>query len=183
METRHIIVVGLMGSGKTSIGTRVAKRLGLPFVDSDRELERRRGETAREILAAEGVRALHAAEADVVMDALSSKEVNVVGAPASIVLTPAMRERLQQEYVVWLRADPHWLIEKMRTSKNEQRPFIDHDPDVLVRQHEERKDLYAGIASLIVDSTRRGKDDVAEEIVTAIVRDGVVPEARARSRG
>jgi shikimate kinase len=159
-----------MGSGKTEIGSRVAKRLGLPFVDSDEELERRHGMTARQIVEADGVRAMHAAEADVVEDAMSSKEPAVVGAAASIVLTPAMRERLRQEYVVWLCADPHWLVEKVRKSDNDQRPFVDTDPEVLLRQHEERRGWYEEVASLVVDTTRRDKDEVAEEIIAALTR-------------
>jgi shikimate kinase len=169
-----VIVVGLMGAGKTSIGTRLARRLGRQLIDSDEELERRTGRTAREILAADGIDALHAQEAAVVNDALAVDEPAVIGAPASIVLDPEMRERLAREQVVWLRADPQWLTEKMRRKDDEHkshRPFVDRDPDVLLRQHEERKDLYAGIASVIVDTTRRDKDDVADEIVDKLSRE------------
>jgi shikimate kinase len=161
----HVVLVGLMGAGKTSIGKRVAKRLGRRFVDSDQELERATGKTARQLLADEGVESLHAREAAVVDGALASDEPLVVGAPASIVLAPAMRDRLRQEHVVWLRADPHWLTEKMAQSDNEQRPFVDTDPDVLVRLHAERAPLYEDVASVVVESTRRDKDEVAAEIV------------------
>ncbi|MDQ1520370.1 MAG: shikimate kinase [Actinomycetota bacterium] len=168
MRGKHIVLVGLMGSGKTSIGKRVAQSLGLPFIDSDEALERRTGRTAREILADQGTDALHAAEADVVEDALDSKTRSVIGAAASSVLTPATRDRLRQEYVVWLRADPRRLIERMASSDNDQRPYVDRDPDVLIRQNEERKDLYQEIASLVVDSTRGDKDELAEEIVAHV---------------
>jgi shikimate kinase len=167
-----------MGAGKTSIGTRVAARLGLEFVDSDVELERRRGHTARQVLADEGVRAVHAAEADVVVDALARKETAVIGAPASIVLTPAMRDRLRQEFVVWLCADPHWLAEQLQSSDNSQRPFVDRDPGVVVRQHEQREGWYREIASLVVDTTRRDRDEVADEIVAALRSRDDVPSDR-----
>jgi shikimate kinase len=165
--TEHVVLLGLMGSGKTSIGTRVARRLGLDFVDSDVELERRTGQTARQLLEAHGADEMHAREAEVTDDALAEQRPTVIGAPASFVLDPAQRERLRDQFVVWLRADPHWLTEKLKHSKSEHRPFIDQDPDVLVRQHEERKDLYADVASLIVDTTKRDKDEVADEIVSA----------------
>ena len=164
-NSRNLFLVGLMGAGKTTIGTQVAERLGRPYVDSDEELERRTGHTAREILASEGEAALHAHEDDVVESALASQTPSVIGAPASVVLTPAMRDRLREEDVVWLRADPHWLVERMASSDNSQRPFVDRDPDVLVRQHEERKALYEEIASVVVESTRRDKDEIADEIV------------------
>jgi|SRR4051812_46611089 shikimate kinase len=169
-DSRHIVLVGLMGAGKSTIGRRVAKRLDRPFVDSDDVLEHRTGKTAREILAEQGVDAMHKAEADAIRDALDGDERNVIGAPASIVLDPQMRERLRNETVVWLRADPHWLAEKARKKmKNtEHRPFVDQDPDVLVRQHEERKALYEEVASYVADTTRRKKGEVAKEIVANI---------------
>src|SRR5690242_14080862 len=168
---RHVVLVGLMGAGKTSIGKRVAKRLGAPFVDSDEELERKTGHTARELLARDGVESLHAQEADVVMSALAAPERTVIGAPASIVLTPAMRDRLRQEFVVWLHADPEWLEEKIENSHKKNRPFVDQDPGVLRRQHEERKDLFREVATIVVESTRRDKDEIAAEIVAAIPGD------------
>jgi shikimate kinase len=177
VTTRHIVLVGLMGSGKTSIGTRVAQRLSLPFIDSDAELERRTGHTAREILATEGAERLHAQEGDVVMGALSDQALTVIGAPASIVDTPGMRDRIREEYVVWLHADPHWLEEKVAESNNDSRPFVDRDPGVLVQQHEARKDLFREVASLIVESTRRDKDEIAAEIVAAVERDGLTTPA------
>src|SRR5689334_777673 len=118
----HVVFVGLMGSGKTTIGTRVAKRLALPFVDSDREPQRQTRHTARQILADDGVDVMHAEEAAVVRAALDSPERAVIAAPASIVDSPEMRARLQQEDVVWLRADPHELIARMKTSHNTERP-------------------------------------------------------------
>jgi shikimate kinase len=169
-DPKHVVLVGLMGAGKSTIGRRVAKRLGIPFVDSDEVLERRTGKTAREILAEQGVDAMHAAETDAIRDALDGDERNVIGAPASIVLDPKMRDRLREETVVWLRADPHWLVEKARqkNENTEHRPFVDQDPEVLVRQHEERKGLYEEVASYVADTTRRKKGDVAKEIVAHI---------------
>jgi shikimate kinase len=169
-DRKHVVMVGLMGAGKSSIGRRVAKRLGVPFVDSDEVLERRTGKTARELLDEQGVEAMHAAEADAIRDALDSTERMVIGAPASIVLDPKMRVRLRDETVVWLRADPHWLADKARVKNEntEHRPFVDQDPDVLVRQHEDRKALYQEVASYVADTTRRKKSEVAKEIVAHI---------------
>jgi shikimate kinase len=161
----HVVFVGLMGAGKTTIGTRVARRLGLPFVDSDRELERQTGHTAREILADDGVDVMHAQEAAVVRAALDSPERTVIAAPASIVDSPEMRERLKQEDVVWLRTDPQELIARMKVSHNTERPFVDRDPEVLLRQFETRRPLYEEIASFTVDTTHRDKDEIADEIV------------------
>jgi shikimate kinase len=168
MAPRHVVMVGLMGSGKTTIGELVAQRLGLSFVDSDVELERRTGHTARELLDREGADRMHELEASVVRDALDSPERLVVGAPASIVLTAPMRERLRREYVVYLHADPHSLAERLAHTSDKHRPFVDQGPDVLLRQYAERDALYREVASLVVDVTRRDKNDIVDEIIAAL---------------
>ena len=87
---------------------------------------------------------------------------------APLVASPDAFALLKKHAVtVWLRADPHWLVEKARKKNKdtEHRPFVDQDPDVLVRQHEERKGLYEEVASYVADTTRRKKGDVAKEIV------------------
>jgi shikimate kinase len=164
LDLDHLALIGLMGSGKTTVGTRVARALGRPFVDSDDLLQARTGHTARELFEANGETAMHTAERDALMQAFAAPEANVIGAAASAVLT--MADELRRHYVVWLCADPHVLAERVQQQKH--RPFVDHDPDVLVRQHEERKALYASVASLTIDTTRGDPDDEAAEIVAQI---------------
>src|SRR5689334_14413518 len=70
-EARHVVLMGLMGSGKSTVGRPLAARLDRPFVDNDDRLAARTGQTAREVAAAEGADALHAREAAVLVDALA----------------------------------------------------------------------------------------------------------------
>jgi shikimate kinase len=167
---KHVVMLGLMGAGKTTIGRRVASRLGRRFVDSDEELQRGTGETARRLLAERGADGLHELEAEVVEDVLRGEEPVVFGAPASTVLSPALRALVRREDAVWLRADPHWLAEEMRESKDSYRPFVHDDPDVLVRQESERAPLFAEVATYVVDPTKRDKDEVADEIVRLLAQ-------------
>ena len=164
MDFDHIALIGLMGSGKTTIGTRVARALGRPFVDSDELLHARTGHTARELFEANGTDAMHAYERDALMEAFASPQPNVIGAAASAVLT--MLDELRRHYIVWLCADPHVLAARARHQSH--RPFVDHDPDVLVKQHEDRKALYESVASLTIDTTRGNPDDEAAAIVAAV---------------
>jgi shikimate kinase len=164
VDLDHIALIGLMASGKTTIGTRVAHALGRPFVDSDELLQARTGHTARELFEADGEQAMHAQERDALMEAFASPEPNVIGAAASSVLT--MPDELRHHYVVWLCADPRVLAERARQQPH--RPFVDHDPDVLVQQHEQRKALYASVASFTIDTTSGNPDDEAAEIVAQI---------------
>jgi shikimate kinase len=164
LDLDHVALIGLMGTGKTTVGKRVAKALGRPFVDSDDLLQTRTGHTARELFEADGEQAMHAQERDALMEAFASPQANVIGAAASAVLT--MPDELRRHYVVWLCADPHVLAE--RVQKQAHRPFVDHDPDVLVQQHEQRKALYASVASLTIDTTSGNPDDEAAQIVAQI---------------
>ncbi len=170
-----VVLVGLMGTGKTTIGRLVAHRLAVPFVDGDDALERQTGHTARELLAIEGAEGMHGAEARVLLDALDAPGASVIAAAASVVLDPEIRARLgepapggaRRVFVIWLRAEPHWLAERVRRVAGAHRPFVDRDAGVLVRQHAERARLYQEVASLVVDVTGRDEDAIVAEIMAA----------------
>src|SRR5687768_4261670 len=105
MPARHIVLLGLMGSGKTSIGRRVAEQLGWPLIDGDDELEARNdGRTAAEIADALGIDALHAMEAEVALEALARPEPAVIGPAASTIENDRVRTALADHWVVWLKA-------------------------------------------------------------------------------
>jgi shikimate kinase len=165
VREKHLVLVGLMGTGKTTIGTRLAARLGLPYVDSDDLLDQRAGHNARELLAAHGADALHDAEAQVVLDALDAAEPTVIGAAASTVLSAVVRERLHDHDVVWLWAEPHRLAARLASIHDDYRPFVDRDLSVLAQMHDERKALYEEVASFTVDTTSHTPDEVVDEIV------------------
>ena len=101
------MLVGMMGSGKTTVGRLVAQRLGRRFVDSDEQVEARAGRTVREIFEAEGEAAFRALEAGALAEALAAPEPAVVAAAGGVVLDPGNRRALREAAtVVWLRAGP-----------------------------------------------------------------------------
>jgi shikimate kinase len=164
---RHVVLVGLMGSGKSSIGVPLAERLGLPYVDNDDELERRTGRDAREIATAEGPDALHRAETVSFVETLARDQPAVMSAPASVVLDPDVRNRLRDQFVVWLDTDVDALARRLE--KKDHRPEIDGAPrEYLARQRRERAPLYREVASCVVQ--RRGnepKGPIIERIASA----------------
>jgi shikimate kinase len=150
----HLVLVGLMGSGKSTIGKPLAARLGLPYVDNDLALEQRMGENARELQAEHGADGLHRAEAGVLRDALGATAACVIAAAAAAVLEPGVRAALAGHPVVYLRAAPEVLAARVREADADYRPFGDRTPeDVLREQFEARDDTYLAIADLVVDAT------------------------------
>ena len=87
----HIVLVGLMGSGKTTVGAALAAALGVPLRDSDADIERDTGLTGRDIAARDGIDALHALEARQLLDALDEPGTTVITAAASTLDDPACR--------------------------------------------------------------------------------------------
>lgn len=159
-----MVLIGLMGSGKSTVGPRLAGRLGLPFADNDAILLRRSGRTARDIEQSEGFDALHRAEADALLEALRTPAV--IAAAAGAVPEPDVARALRGAEVVYLRADPDVLAGRLLHDDG-YRP-IGRDPHELLReQFRQRDDAYRAVASLVVDATAR-VDDIVERIISAV---------------
>jgi shikimate kinase len=148
----HLVLVGMMGAGKTTAGTLAAAALDRPFLDSDAEVEARTGRTVREIFAADGEDAFRAVESEVLRDTLATTEPAVVAAAGGTVLDPANRRRLRDAgTVVWLRAEPAVLAGRAATGGH--RPLLDDDPvGVLDRLAVERDGLYREVSDVVVDT-------------------------------
>jgi lactoylglutathione lyase len=113
MDARHIVVVGPMAVGKTTVATALAARLGRPLRDSDADLAAERGVTGRELAAAEGVAALHRWEADHLLRSLAGSTPAVVAAAASTLDDPGCLAALRPPVVVGLTAPTAVLAARM----------------------------------------------------------------------
>jgi shikimate kinase len=164
-----IVLVGLMGSGKTSVGTRLAAALGREFRDSDQELEEKYELSAAEQVARFGTEVLHDREAQVLREALAELPPVVAAAAASVVDDPDSRSALAgaRAFVVWLDAPPHLLAGRIGSSDH--RPHYHPDPQIMLQQqYERRAHLFREIADLTVDVSRIGPDQVAGTVLTAL---------------
>ena len=105
---RHLVLVGLMGTGKTTTGRLLAERLGWPMRDSDQAIEAAMGQSVRELRDAIGTDAMHDLEAAALLREIAAQEPSVVCAAASTVDRQDCRDALRGEgiAVVWLTADP-----------------------------------------------------------------------------
>jgi shikimate kinase len=159
-----------MGSGKTTVGRRVAAALGWRYVDSDEQLRRAVGDTAAEYADAHGRAALHRAEADALVDALSAPAPAVIAAAASAVDDERCRTALRAAFVAWLRVDLDVLAKRAATG--EHRPLGDEVEAELHVQEQRRAPWFAEVADVVIDNTAADPGAVADAIVRAATLPG-----------
>ena len=167
-SAEHVVLIGMMGSGKTTVGKLVAGRLGRPFRDSDDDIEAQTGRTVREIFERDGEAAFRVLESQVLADALASPAPLVIAAAGGVVLRPDNRRRLRDRaFTVWLRADPAVLA--TRVEAGDHRPLLADDPArVLQNLAEQRRPLYQEAADAVVDIDLLAPDEVADKVVAAM---------------
>ena len=161
---RTLVLVGLMGAGKTSIGKRVAQRLGVPFTDADSEIEAAANMTIAEIFARDGEAAFRAGERRVIARLLDGP-IHVLATGGGAFMDPATRARIGQRALsVWLRADIEVLL--ARVAKRRHRPLLNQgDPrEVLERLIAVRHPVYAE-ADLTVDSLAAPAEAMVERVL------------------
>lgn len=164
--TQHIVLVGMMGAGKSSVGRAMAHRLGRPLLDSDAMIEERTGNTVREIWLDVGEPAYRLLETEVLRDALASDVPAVIAAAGGVVLSETNRTLLGEAdaYVVWLLADVELLLGRVRNGMH--RPLLDDDPEATLRRmYDERADLYRHVADAIVSVDNRSVNDVTQAVL------------------
>ena len=167
----HVVLVGMMGTGKTTVGEALARRLSWPFFDSDRQVEEQTGRTVAEIWRTAGEPAFRAVESAVLSDALALPDPAVVAAAGGVVLDPDNRRRLRrQRLVVWLRAQPATLARRVAAaSGHSHRPLLASDPvGVLARLAAERAPLYEEVAGMVVDVDGLEPAQVVDRIARSV---------------
>lgn len=159
-----LVLVGLMGVGKTTVGRRVADRLDWEFVDNDDWFEERTGTTAAGYTAEHGEQAMHELEWELVGEIVERSQPTVLAAPGSVVEGPALD--LGEAFVVWLRADPE--VVGARVGRGDHRPLLGDDPTgVLTEQLQRRAPRYEELADVTLDVGGETPDEVAERVVAA----------------
>jgi shikimate kinase len=163
---QHLVLVGMMGVGKTTVARLLSDRLSRPLLDSDLVIEQRTGRTVREIFATDGEPAFRALETEVLLEALASPVPSIIAAAGGVVLSASNRTALRGSgaRVVWLCADPATLAERARGGAH--RPLLDQDPAAtLQRMFVEREALYREVADAIVLVDNRSITDVVEAVL------------------
>lgn len=150
----NIALVGLPGSGKSTVGRHLARKLGLTFVDSDIRIEQRLGCAIREFFEREGEQRFRDIEAEEI-DALTRLENTVLSTGGGSVLREENRQRLSQRCkVVYLRSSPEEVYRRLRHDRN--RPLLQvADPLAKLRElYAERDPFYRDTAHFVIETGR-----------------------------
>lgn len=167
LGARSVVLVGLMGAGKSSIGRRLGQRLGLPFVDADTEIEKAAGMTIPEIFEKHGEPYFRSGEVRVVARLLDAG-AQVLATGGGAYMNEETRARIRAQGVsVWLKADLDVLLKRVR--RRADRPLLkaDDPAEVLRRLMDQRYPVYAE-ADLTVVSREASHEDIVDDVITAI---------------
>jgi shikimate kinase len=165
--TSHILLVGMMGAGKTTTGKLVAHRLKWAYKDSDADVEAATGLTVPELFARDGEAAFRTAEANVLTAACVDESPAVISVAGGAVLRDDNRRLIRSSgTVVWLRARPETLA--ARVGDGAGRPLLGDDPgEAMIRLFEERAPYYAEVADAVIDVEGLAVEVVADRVIAA----------------
>ncbi len=164
---RPIVMVGMMGAGKSAIGRRLAHRLGLPFVDADAEIERAAGCSIEEIFERHGEAVFRDGERRVIARLLEGP-VGVLATGGGAFMDPETRARIRSRAItVWLKADLDTLVE--RVSRRTHRPLLKNgDPrEILTQLVALRYPIYAE-ADITVETGNTPAAATVERVIEAL---------------
>ena len=161
--TDHIVLVGAMGAGKTTVGRGVAERLGLSYVDSDDQIQTLTGRKGARIAEEDGVDALHELELSVFWDAMKSEEPTVIAAAASVIDDEQARDAIRNSRCVWVDA-PEDTLRLRRSSSAHRREVSDDEVQRLMA----RAPLFAGCAAVRIDTDSVNEHDAVTIAIEAI---------------
>tara|TARA_R110002096_G_scaffold224803_2_gene414127 strand:- start:496 stop:1092 length:597 start_codon:yes stop_codon:yes gene_type:complete len=165
---RSIVLVGMMGVGKTTIGKRLAHRLGMDFIDADAEIEKAAGYTIPEIFEKFGEEQFRDGERRVIARLLKDEAAHVMAAGGGAFNDPETRERIAERGIsVWLRADLEVL--SRRVARRTNRPLLEgvNVDERLAALMEQRGPNYA-LADLHLDTTEGEPDDSVDTLIRAL---------------
>jgi len=171
LGTRSIVLVGMMGAGKSSVGRRLAARLGLAFVDADAEIESAAGMTIPEIFAKHGEADFRSGEKRVIARLLDSGP-QVLATGGGAIMDQNTRDLIHIKGIsVWLKADLDVLMK--RTKRRNDRPLADKMKDLLPL----REPVYA-LSDIVVQSRDEPHDNIVDEIIAKLAKPLEIAESK-----
>jgi shikimate kinase len=167
LGARSIVLVGMMGAGKSSVGRRLATRLGIPFVDADSEIEKAAGMSIPDIFATRGEPDFRAGEARVILRLLDGGP-QVLATGGGAFMNPETRAAIKAKGIsIWLNADFDVLMRRIK--RRQDRPLLrTEDPAATLKQLIDARYPTYGLADFTVQSREVPHEKVVEEIVALL---------------
>jgi shikimate kinase len=168
LGARSVVLIGMMGSGKSTVGRRLASRLRLPFVDADHEIETRHGGmTIAEIFAAHGEPYFREGEAKVIA-ALLDGGAQLLATGGGAFLREDTRARIRDKAVsVWLKVDGPTVLRRVK--RRSDRPLLQtEDPAATIERLIAARDPFYGLADIAIVSREVPHEKVVDECIEAL---------------
>ena len=167
IASKRIVLIGLMGSGKTTVGRALASRLNLVFRDSDEAVEKTAKTSVREIFENQGEEIFRKLESQALIDLCDARSSIVLAVAGGAIIAQSNRDLLQKnaQCIVWLDAPTPTLIS--RTGRGKHRPLLDGDPvGSLNKMRLDREPLYQQLATHHLVTQSLTIDEVVERIIS-----------------
>ncbi|NBT35807.1 MAG: shikimate kinase [Betaproteobacteria bacterium] len=177
LDTQNIVLIGLMGAGKSTVGRKLAQRIGWPLVDTDQEIVARCGADVSTIFDMEGEDGFRRREARVIEEVMSRGH-QVVTTGGGAPLLNSNRDALSKGFVIYLYAEPAQLWQRLRNDQS--RPILARSTDMratIEELYRVRDPIYRAMAQAIVASARGSLTQVVQEIEGRLVQEGIVEDA------
>jgi shikimate kinase len=183
LADRSVVLVGMMGVGKSSIGRRLAARLAIPFVDADAEIEKAAGMSISDIFARHGEADFRNGEARVIARLLETGP-QVLATGGGAVMNEGTRAVIKSKGVsIWLSAEFDVLMRRI-AKRREDRPMLQtDDPAETLRQLLQVREPVYALADLTIQSREGPHDAIVSEIITALAAFLDVPVSAERKEG
>ena len=160
--SKALVLIGPMGVGKTTIGKKLAKQLGKPFLDTDKEIVKQHGAIAK-IFEKSGEQHFRTLESEFLLEALSSDSVVATG--GGVVTQERNREALKGSFVVYLSTNGRHMASRLLAGR---RPLLKNGIADWKRIYEERKPLYEQVATVEIETSSKALNSVVSEIVELV---------------
>ncbi len=168
LDRRSVVLVGMMGVGKSSIGRRLAGRLGIPFVDADAEIEKAAGMSISDIFARHGEADFRSGEARVIARLLEAGP-QVLASGGGAFMNETTRATIKSKSVsIWLAAEFEVLMRRIAKRKNERPMLQTDDPAETLRQLITLREPIYAMADLTVRSREVPHEAIVSEIIAAL---------------